>query len=145
MPHKLVISYQYTGKLERDENIEVRLLVQNIGETDFGGGLVTNIHLELPRINNIVTKQLALGPISKGQSISMEESFSLSPHDEGVGWLVAKITASDGQPVEHYQKLKSDTYLMGDEWKSPMFIENPRTIEMISLLKDIANLLRKKV
>lgn len=141
--HKILVGYIPEKELVSGNGGNFTVSFTNLGEAKFEGR-IDSIRFEFREAD--VTSSLprdrmpSLPPISPNETVKV--ALSIYMPCSGNGWILTKVVANDGQPVDHFQNVN---YSTGEEGRNNIYVMRFEDKQIIELMNKIVILLGKRV
>lgn len=115
--------------------------LENLGETEFPGGSISDFRLTYGSTSHATTTmkvESKCPACGVGQSIRLIDNRDIFPFTDGLAWVQIRIVPEgEQQQVEYYQS-KNDNPIDGEIWMSPIYIVNKEYLRIIELLEKLS-------
>jgi hypothetical protein len=143
MAHKLLLSWDFNGYVERGDMLEFKVIVENIGDTSFSGNF-TSVRIQYPDVRgSVLTTLLPTVPNLLPQNPFETPTLKTYVMNHGLSWIHVTLEADDKQPIEYYQ-VKEGGMPSTEDWKYPFFVTSREDATVVKLLESIEAILKAK-
>jgi hypothetical protein len=148
--HKLLITPtvkssafdQFLGLFEvvRGLPFSLTLDFENLGESDFPGGSLSNFRIESgapASVRTLFEEEFKCPLLHPGEPATVVRDFEVIPFHEGLVWLKLRLVVEGEQHQIEYYQSKSGSLVSTTEWLSPIYIVNKESLRIIELLEKL--------
>ena len=131
--------YLKKNELLRTISYPYKIIIENIGENDFPGGIITKLNIVYVSSRSEILSNGNCPNIKKGNSHILYEDIMIPPN-EGLAWFYLYITSSDNEKINFYQVGAKDP-LKIDHWVDSIYVLNRENYYIMKYLKNINDII----
>lgn len=149
-PYKILITptvkssafEQFLGPFEvvRGLLFSLTLDFENLGESDFPGGSLSNFRIDSGAPASARTsfeEGFKCPPLHPGEPTTVINNLEVFPLHEGLAWLkLGLVVKGEQQQIEYYQS-KGGSAASTAEWTAPIYVVNKESLRIIELLEKL--------